>query len=252
MPRERTIVYMLVYTPNSYFLYRPYHASQFRYLILVYKFNFQHKKYISTTTVLDRNKAELLKTLIRGSSSLSLSLCSSIHSVFPLFWTQNPNPPNMGLAIGTLPWKTIAKEALNRTLPFTNLLCCLHITNTYLFTPALVVGPSMVPTFSLTGDLVLAERLSPRRGTVGKGDIVLVRSPENPRKVITKRVVAVEGEAVGGGGVVVPKGFVWIVGDNVDNSRDSRHFGAVPVGLVVGRVFWRVAPWEGFGPVGGN
>ncbi|KAK9089420.1 hypothetical protein Scep_028502 [Stephania cephalantha] len=156
----------------------------------------------------------------------------------------------MGLAIRTLPWKTIAKEALNRTLPFTNLLCCLHITNTYLFTPALVVGPSMVPTFSLTGDLVLAERLSPRRGTVGKGDIVLVRSPENPRKVITKRVVAVEGEAVGGGGVVVPKGCVWIVGDNVGNSRDSRHFGAVPVGLVVGRVFWRVAPWEGFGPGG--
>ncbi|KAK9085133.1 hypothetical protein Sjap_025544 [Stephania japonica] len=139
----------------------------------------------------------------------------------------------MGLAIRTLPWKTIAKEALNRTLPLTNLLCCLHITNTYLLTPALVVGPSMLPTFSLAGDLVLAER---RRGSLKNGDIVLLRSPENPRKVIAKRVVAMEAEeaAMGDGAVAVPKGCIWVVGDNVDNSRDSRHFGAVPVALSSG------------------
>jgi len=38
----------------------------------------------------------------------------------------------------------------------------------------------------------------------------------------------------------VPKGHVWIQGDNVYASRDSRHFGPVPYGLIRGKVFFRV------------
>lgn len=57
-------------------------------------------------------------------------------------------------------------------------------------------GPSMLPTFSLMGDLVLTKRVSTRFGQVGTGDIVLVRSPENPRKVVIKRVKGMEGDSV--------------------------------------------------------
>lgn len=38
----------------------------------------------------------------------------------------------------------------------------------------------------------------------------------------------------------VPKGHVWIEGDNIYNSYDSRNFGAVPYGLIQSKVFWRV------------
>jgi len=38
----------------------------------------------------------------------------------------------------------------------------------------------------------------------------------------------------------VPKGHVWIQGDNIYASRDSRHFGPVPYGLIEGKVFFRV------------
>lgn len=57
-------------------------------------------------------------------------------------------------------------------------------------------GPSMLPTFNLTGDLFLAERLSPRFGKMRPGDIVLIRSPESPRKVIAKRLLGMEGDSV--------------------------------------------------------
>ena len=38
----------------------------------------------------------------------------------------------------------------------------------------------------------------------------------------------------------MPKGHIWIEGDNKHNSRDSRQFGPVPYGLLEGRVFWVV------------
>lgn len=54
----------------------------------------------------------------------------------------------------------------------------------------------MLPTLNLTGDVVLSEYISHRLGKVGHGDVVLIQSPENPRKMITKRVLAMEGEVV--------------------------------------------------------
>jgi len=43
------------------------------------------------------------------------------------------------------------------------------------------------------------------------------------------------------GKITVPKGHVWVEGDNPTCSVDSRHFGAVPVALLVGRPFWIVS-----------
>lgn len=54
----------------------------------------------------------------------------------------------------------------------------------------------MLPTLDLAGNLVLAERISTRFGLVAPGDIVLLRSPENPRSVVTKRLIGLEGDSV--------------------------------------------------------
>ncbi|MEM9645805.1 MAG: signal peptidase I, partial [Planctomycetota bacterium] len=48
----------------------------------------------------------------------------------------------------------------------------------------------------------------------------------------------------------VPERHVYLLGDNRDRSRDSRHFGAIPVGDVVGYVdyiFWPSQSWSRFG-----
>ena len=123
-------------------------------------------------------------------------------------------------------WKSAAKEVLDRTAIVAKFLCLLHVTNNYLCSPTLVgnpintssiflfpfffffwglgllscgvqvYGPSMLPTLNLTGDVVLAEHVSHRIGKVGTGDLVLVRSPVDPRRILTKRVVGMEGDTV--------------------------------------------------------
>ncbi|KAJ7981921.1 mitochondrial inner membrane protease subunit 1 [Quillaja saponaria] len=154
-------------------------------------------------------------------------------------------------------WKSIAKEAVDRTAIVAKFLCWLHVTDTYLCSPTLVYGPSMLPTLNLTGDVVLAEHMSQRLGKVQHGDVVLVRSPLDPKRTLTKRILGMEGDRITyvvdpknsdrTQSVVVPKGHVWIQGDNIYLSSDSRLFGPVPYGLIQGKVFFRVWPPDSFG-----
>lgn len=58
------------------------------------------------------------------------------------------------------------------------------------------IGPSMLPTFNLTGDVLAVNKVPTWWGQLNNGDVVLMRSPENPRKHIVKRVLGVEGEMV--------------------------------------------------------
>ncbi|XP_024459233.1 uncharacterized protein LOC7459129 isoform X6 [Populus trichocarpa] len=76
-----------------------------------------------------------------------------------------------------------------------------------------VYGPSMLPTLNLTGDVLLVEHVSHRFQKV-------------------------------------PKGHIWIQGDNMYASCDSRHYGPVPYGLVQGKLFFRVWPPSSFGSFG--
>lgn len=127
-------------------------------------------------------------------------------------------------------WRTFIKEAFNVPVKLVKFCCMLHITRTYIldfayvhtlflsqihiFQSKLVIyrlnigwinisnwilqapGPSMLPTLNLSGDILLVDRISPRFRKVAPGDIVLVVSPENPRKIITKRLTAMEDDIV--------------------------------------------------------
>ncbi|XP_073156943.1 mitochondrial ATP-independent inner membrane protease subunit 1a [Henckelia pumila] len=156
-------------------------------------------------------------------------------------------------------WKSTAKEAFRHSILFAQFLSLLHVTDTYICSPTLVYGPSMLPTLNFIGDVLLVEKMSHLLGKVGPGDIVVVRSPENPRKRITKRIVGVAGDTVSflvdpgdsdrTHSLVVPKGHVWIQGDNIYASKDSRQLGPIPRGLILGKVFCRVWPPEEFGPL---
>ena len=47
----------------------------------------------------------------------------------------------------------------------------------------------------------------------------------------------------------VPEGCVWVMGDNRENSADSRYFGAVPEDDLIGVVVFRYWPLNRFGLV---
>ena len=86
----------------------------------------------------------------------------------------------------------------------------------------------MQPTLHPGDRILIATWLTPR-----VGDIAVVRDPEWPSTYAVKRVVARS------------KDGLQVRGDNVNVSRDSRHFGAVPRKLIVGRVVFRYLPAPG-------
>ncbi|MGA2521165.1 MAG: nickel-type superoxide dismutase maturation protease [Acidimicrobiales bacterium] len=102
------------------------------------------------------------------------------------------------------------------------------------FRPRRVVveGRSMEPTLA-PGDRLLVVG-TPR---VRPGDVVAVRDPRQGGRVLVKRVGAVLGDEV------------VLRGDNEAASTDSREFGPVPAGAVLGRVVRCYAPPWRAGPV---
>ena len=88
-----------------------------------------------------------------------------------------------------------------------------------------IVGPSMEPTLR-NGDWWVVRRTS----RVAAGDAVLLRHPHRPHLTVVKRAVERR------------EGGWWVLGDNLDLSEDSRAFGVVPEGCIVGRLWFRYGP----------
>uniref|UniRef100_A0A8C2DG59 Mitochondrial inner membrane protease subunit n=1 Tax=Cyprinus carpio TaxID=7962 RepID=A0A8C2DG59_CYPCA len=132
--------------------------------------------------------------------------------------------------------------------------------NTYksLFLPTIHLqqcsGPSMEPTIT-NHDVVFSERVSRHLCRIQKGDIVIAKSPFDPKMNICKRVIGLEGDKVCTSGpsdifkthTYVPRGHVWLEGDNLRNSTDSRSYGPVPYALIRGRVCLKLWPPHNFG-----
>eukprot|EP00292_Cryptomonas_paramecium_P019133 CAMPEP_0113714122 /NCGR_PEP_ID=MMETSP0038_2-20120614/32413_1 /TAXON_ID=2898 /ORGANISM="Cryptomonas paramecium" /LENGTH=111 /DNA_ID=CAMNT_0000641007 /DNA_START=192 /DNA_END=524 /DNA_ORIENTATION=- /assembly_acc=CAM_ASM_000170 len=109
----------------------------------------------------------------------------------------------------------------------------------------------MYPTFNIQGDLVLVEYQSVRNDRLRVGDVVVARSPTNPKQAVCKRITGMPGDVVEVAPQydfqpvrhhLVPRGHVWLQGDNLANSTDSRIYGPIPLALVRGKVFYKIWP----------
>jgi signal peptidase I len=119
------------------------------------------------------------------------------------------------------------------------------------------------------GDRVLVDKLSFHLTGLHRGDVVVVAmsQPQSQSQQLIKRVVGLPGDriecradavyrngvpvpgaAAGAGAcdpVTVPAGSMYLLGDHVQVSVDSRRLGPVAQSTVVGRVVGRVRPLSG-------
>jgi len=119
-------------------------------------------------------------------------------------------------------------------------------------------GPSMLPTLAESGEVVIEDSISVRLNPekLQRGELVLLKSPLDPHRIICKRIIGLAGDtlcvdptgqlAPSTEHVLVPKGHIWVVGDNAAESRDSRYYGPVSIALVHGRLFARIWPLRKF------
>ena len=139
-----------------------------------------------------------------------------------------------------------------------------------------VKGHSMDDTLQTQDRLVVASFMYEPKN----GDIVVVSHGESYNEPIIKRVIATEGqrlqinyendEVIVDGVVlkedyikgrtiklqnptaipdVIPKGYVFVMGDNREDSLDSRstRIGLIPVENIIGKAFWRIQPFDTLG-----
>ncbi|KAL3470145.1 peptidase S24/S26A/S26B/S26C [Aspergillus californicus] len=115
-------------------------------------------------------------------------------------------------------------------------------------------GPSMYPTFNPRGDCLLVSRMHRYGRGIEVGDVVRFSHPSFLGVHVAKRVLGMPGDFVvrdlplsveaglSGEMVRVPEGHVYVGGDNLPWSRDSRTYGPVPMGLINGKVVARIWP----------
>jgi signal peptidase I len=126
---------------------------------------------------------------------------------------------------------------------------------------------SMEPTL-MVNDRILVAKFLYRFQPIQRGDVIVFRYPVNPQRDFVKRVIGLPGNVaqvkegvvyINGqrisekgytikpeydgnyGPVTVPRGDYFVLGDNRGNSEDSRFFGYVPRGNIIGKaifIYW--------------
>ncbi|MEN9520366.1 MAG: signal peptidase [Cyanobacteriota bacterium] len=147
--------------------------------------------------------------------------------------------------------------------------------------PRYIPSESMFPTLS-TGDRLVIEKVGYKFHPPDQGDIIVFQPPEMLRilgnfdknQAFIKRAIAKSGETVAvKNGIVyvneqpliedyiaappeyelipvtVPKGQLFVMGDNRNNSNDSHIWGFLPAENVIGRAVFRFWPLERIGIV---
>jgi signal peptidase I len=148
--------------------------------------------------------------------------------------------------------------------------------------PVVVEGTSMLPQLHdgerlLVNKLVYYKIQSVSWGHINRGDIVVFWYPNDPDKSYVKRVIGLPGEIVemrAGkvfvNGIQLEEDYLetefnqsqptfppkrvedhhfFVMGDNRDNSSDSRYWGSVPEKYIYGKAFFRYWKPQNVGPI---
>ncbi|MFN3491267.1 MAG: signal peptidase I [Anaerolineales bacterium] len=132
-----------------------------------------------------------------------------------------------------------------------------------------VDGHSMQPTLE-DGEFILVNKVSYLWSEIERGDIIVFHFPLNPEEELIKRVIGLPGDTVQvqnhqvyvnglplsepyisqlpvySGEWVVTDGYIFVLGDNRNNSNDSKDWGLLPIENIVGKavlIYWPPPVW---------
>jgi len=165
----------------------------------------------------------------------------------------------------------------------------MYVLTNYFINTTQCVGPSMAPSISTDGDVLLTVPFCLYRhlrgGLPQLGSVVISTSPTSPDQTVCKRVLGLPGETItvrpppgrytpirafstapgdreplidrppfGAASyqLVLPRGHVWLQGDNLDDSTDSRIYGPVPLALIQSVAMLRIWPFSTAGALPGS
>jgi len=169
-----------------------------------------------------------------------------------------------------LPVKSWLRELVESVLPA---LVIVLVINVFLAQATRVEGQSMEPNLHDNQRLII-EKVTYRFNRPERGDIVVLRPPQQSSEPLIKRVIGLPGETleihngqvyIDGealeepylnqptwgtvGPVLVPEEHVFVMGDNRRASNDSRAFGVVAFDDIIGRAWVRYWPPAEIGTV---
>lgn len=143
----------------------------------------------------------------------------------------------------------------------------------YCFDITMVEGLSMYPTLN-SGDNLVTSKLSYLLSEPARGDIIVLEAPDSPGDDYIKRIVGLPNDHLeirdgrvyingqlleepylnglptqGEEDLIIPTGYYFVMGDNRDESRDSRtdKVGLISRNSIVGKSVFRLYPFKDFG-----
>lgn len=135
-----------------------------------------------------------------------------------------------------------------------------------------ITGDSMYPTLE-NGEHIVAEKISTKLKPIARGNIVVFEHPQDPKRLLIKRVVGLPNENIllqngnvyinntllesaeetfgkniiqDGVEYKIPDDSYILMGDNRDNSVDSRSIGSIKRELIVGKALLVYYPLGNF------